>query len=71
MLSAFGIETPKFRCHLHNEHHKVEHVLHILRGGQSVALISDAGMPGISDPGFLAVRAIRLEGIEVCVNSWP
>lgn len=71
LLSAFGIDTPKFSFHLHNEHHKVEHVLNILRGGQSVALISDAGMPGISDPGFLAVRAIRQEGIEVCVIPGP
>lgn len=71
LLTAFDINTPKFSFHLHNEHHKVEHVLNILRGGQSVALISDAGMPGISDPGFLAVRAIRKEGIEVSVIPGP
>lgn len=71
LLTAFGINTPKFSFHLHNEHHKVEHVLNILRGGQSVALISDAGMPGISDPGFLAVRAIKQEGITVTVIPGP
>jgi len=71
LLSAFGIDTPKFSFHQHNEHHKVEHVLNILRGGQSVALISDAGMPGISDPGFLAVRAIQQEGFQVSVIPGP
>lgn len=71
LLTTFGINTPKFSFHLHNEHHKVEHVLNILRGGQSVALISDAGMPGISDPGFLAVRAIKQEGITVTVIPGP
>lgn len=71
LLSAFGISTPKFSFHQHNEHHKVEHVLNILRGGQSVALISDAGMPGISDPGFLAVRAIKKEGFSVIVIPGP
>lgn len=71
LLSAFNISTSKFSFHQHNEHHKVEHVLNILRGGQSVALISDAGMPGISDPGFLAVRAIKQEGFSVIVIPGP
>jgi len=71
LLKSFDISKPTFSFHLHNEHHKVEHLLNILRGGQSVALISDAGMPGISDPGFLAVRAVRQEGIDVIVIPGP
>ena len=71
MLKSFGIDKPKFSFHAHNEHFKIEHVLNILRGNQSVALISDAGMPGISDPGFLAVRAIIKEGFKVIVIPGP
>lgn len=71
LLSAFEIEKPTFSFHQHNEHTKVEHILNILRGGQRVALISDAGMPGISDPGFLAVRAARQQGITVTVIPGP
>ncbi|WP_018127702.1 16S rRNA (cytidine(1402)-2'-O)-methyltransferase [Balneola vulgaris] len=71
LLKAFDISKPTFSFHLHNEHHKVEHLLNILRGGQVVALISDAGMPGISDPGFLAVRAAKQEGFTVTVIPGP
>jgi len=71
MLKSFGIDKPKFSFHAHNEHFKIEHVLNILRSNQSVALISDAGMPGISDPGFLAVRAIMKEGFKVIVIPGP
>ena len=71
LLKAFDINKPKFSFHSHNEHFKVEHVLNILRGNQTVALISDAGMPGISDPGFLAVRAAKLEGFTVTAIPGP
>ncbi len=71
LLKAFEINKPTFSFHQHNEHQKVEHVLNILRGGQSVALISDAGIPGISDPGFLAVRAVKQLGIDVSVIPGP
>lgn len=71
MLKSFRIDKPKFSFHAHNEHFKIEHILNILRGNQSVALISDAGMPGISDPGFLAVRAVKQEGFKVVVIPGP
>lgn len=71
LLQHFGIQKPTFSFHQHNEHKKVEHVMNILNAGQSVALISDAGMPGISDPGFLAIRAAHREGIPVIVIPGP
>jgi len=51
--------------HMHNEHKTVESVIQKLKAGQTIALISDAGTPAISDPGFLLTRACVNEGIEV------
>ncbi|MDZ7692956.1 MAG: ribosomal RNA small subunit methyltransferase I [Balneolaceae bacterium] len=71
LLSEYGIGTPTFSFHQHNEHHKVEHLIQLLDANQSVALISDAGMPGISDPGFLAARTAHQQGHSVSVDPWP
>jgi len=71
LLKHFGIDTPTFAFHQHNEHQKVEHLLNILDARQNVAIISDAGMPGISDPGFLAVRAAHQGGHSVSVIPGP
>lgn len=71
LLQAFQINKQTFSFHQHNEHRKVSHVLNILDGGQDMALISDAGMPGISDPGFLAIRAAKTGGHEVIVIPGP
>lgn len=71
LLQHFGIDKPKFSFHQHNEHRKVGHVMNILDANQDVALISDAGMPGISDPGFLAVRAAQNGGHTVSVIPGP
>ncbi len=71
LFRRFGIDKPTFSFHLHNEHHKTEHMMNILRGGQSIAIISDAGMPGISDPGFLAVRAAYQNGFTVSAIPGP
>ena len=67
LLRHFGISTPTFSFHQHNEHHKVDYLMDVLLGGKTVALISDAGMPGISDPGFLAVRKAHQNDIKVSV----
>ncbi len=67
LLNHFGIQKPTFSFHQHNEHKKTGHIVNILEANQSVALISDAGLPGISDPGFLAVRAAKLAGYDVIV----
>lgn len=65
LLRHFGIETPLRSFHQHNEHRAVEGVVEQLRGGMTLALCSDAGTPGISDPGFLLVRACVDAGIDV------
>jgi 16S rRNA (cytidine1402-2'-O)-methyltransferase len=65
LLKHFEIGTPIKSFHMHNEHKKVETVVEQLKNGKTVALISDAGTPGISDPGFLLVREALKEGVEV------
>jgi 16S rRNA (cytidine1402-2'-O)-methyltransferase len=71
LLQHYEINKPSFSFHQHNEHHKVEHVMNLLAGGLNIAIISDAGMPGISDPGFLAVRAAHQRGHRVEVIPGP
>jgi len=71
LLKNYQVNTPTFSFHQHNEHHKVDYLMELLGSGQSVALISDAGMPGISDPGFLAVRAAHQNGFTVSVIPGP
>lgn len=71
LLKHLGIDTQTFSFHQHNEHQKLEHITNILDARQNVAIISDAGMPGISDPGFLAVRAAHQAGHNVSVIPGP
>jgi len=60
LLKHFGIDKKLFSHHQHNEHKSVTEVIRFLKEGKQIALISDAGTPAISDPGFLLVReAIR------------
>lgn len=61
----FEISTPMTSHHKFNEHETVDRVIDRLEGGEDIALITDAGTPGISDPGFLLSRACRESGIEV------
>ena len=65
LLSHLGIEKRILSHHQHNEHQSTPEVIKMLKSGQTVALVSDAGTPGISDPGFLLVRAAIKEEIEV------
>ena len=65
LLKYFGISTPMRSHHKFNEHEAVAAVADQLEGGAVMALISDAGTPGISDPGFLLSRECRRRGIEV------
>ena len=65
LLDHYGIETSLKSHHQHNEHHQIEALVDRLLSGARLALISDAGTPGISDPGFLLVRACREVGIDV------
>ncbi len=71
LLQQYKIDKPTFSFHQHNEHKKVDDLIRLLNGGQNIALISDAGMPGISDPGFLAVRAAHQNGHTVCPIPGP
>jgi 16S rRNA (cytidine1402-2'-O)-methyltransferase len=65
LLQHYGIQTPLRAHHAHNEHQAVMQVVNDLKNGKKVALISDAGTPGISDPGFLVVRACVEAGLEL------
>ncbi len=65
LLRHFGLTTRLTSLHAHNEHHKAADIVTALRGGQSVALASDAGTPGISDPGATLVRLAREAGVRV------
>ena len=65
LLKHFGISTPLTACHDHNESNKIEHLIQRLLKGENMALISDAGTPLISDPGFKLVRAAQENNIQV------
>ena len=65
LLKHYDISTPMQSHHMHNEHKTVDGLIEKLKSGVSIAVISDAGTPAISDPGFLLVRACVAEGIAV------
>ncbi|GAB3418360.1 16S rRNA (cytidine(1402)-2'-O)-methyltransferase [Niabella aquatica] len=65
LLNHYGISKPLTPYHQHNEHKIVEHLIQQLAGGKTMALVTDAGTPGISDPAFLLVRACVQNHIEV------
>ncbi len=65
LLQHLGIKKTLRSLHAHNEHRLVEQVIDLLKGGQSIAYVSDAGTPGISDPGFLLVREAQIAEIKV------
>jgi 16S rRNA (cytidine1402-2'-O)-methyltransferase len=65
LLKHFEISTPMQSHHMHNEHKTVESLVQKLKAGTTIALISDAGTPAISDPGFLLTRACIENNIEV------
>jgi 16S rRNA (cytidine1402-2'-O)-methyltransferase len=65
LLKHFEIGTHMHSHHMHNEHKTIEHLISRLKAGENIALISDAGTPAISDPGFLISRACIENGIEV------
>jgi len=65
LLKHFEITTPMQSHHMHNEHKMVNRIVERLKNGETIALISDAGTPAISDPGFLLTRACIQNGIEI------
>lgn len=71
LLERYDIRTPVVSCHEHNEHARIAMILEKLRAGQAVAMVSDAGMPGISDPGALVVKAVVEAGLPVTALPGP
>ena len=65
LLKHFEIEKPMLSHHKFNEHKTVERIAERIKGGENIALVSDAGTPAISDPGFLLVRECARQGIRV------
>ena len=65
LFSHYNIVTPLSSFHMHNEHRVLSKWIERIKNGETIALISDAGTPAISDPGFLLVRACVKENIEV------
>lgn len=65
VMKHFGIETPMRSHHKFNEHETLPGIISMLEAGDIIALVSDAGTPAISDPGFLLSRECRRKGIEV------
>ena len=66
LLQHFGIATKTIACHDHNEANASTGIVKLLQKGQTVALISDAGTPLISDPGYVLLRAVHRAGLKVC-----
>ena len=71
LLDRHGISTRLVSFHEHNEEQRLGVLLPLLREGKNVAVVSDAGMPGLSDPGFTLVRACAAEGLPVTVLPGP
>ncbi|HEX4859155.1 MAG TPA: 16S rRNA (cytidine(1402)-2'-O)-methyltransferase [Usitatibacteraceae bacterium] len=71
LLAHHGISTRLIAVHEHNERHAAEGIVKLLREGRRVALVSDAGTPGISDPGAIVVRAVRDAGFRIVPIPGP
>jgi 16S rRNA (cytidine1402-2'-O)-methyltransferase len=71
LLKHFGIQTPQVSLHDHNEQYRASDIIERLRQGASVALVSDAGTPAISDPGFELVRAVTAAGFDIVAIPGP
>ena len=71
LLKHLGISKPLHSFHQHNEHKVLERVIDRLKAGETAALVSDAGTPGISDPGFLMARECIREGIDIICLPGP
>lgn len=71
LLQHFAISKPQIAFHEHNERKAVERIIGLIRDGKSVALVTDAGTPGIADPGFIAVRRALEEDLPVTMIPGP
>jgi len=71
LLKEYQIEAKLKSFHIHNEHKVLEGIIEMLEEGKTVSLVSDAGTPGISDPGFLLCRAARESNIKISCLPGP
>jgi len=71
LCKHYAIKTPMIACHEHNESAIIQKLLLLLKAGKNIALISDAGTPLISDPGFTLVRELRRHGIRITPVPGP
>jgi len=71
LMKHLGVSVPMMSYHMHNEHKVLPKVIDRLRSGETAALVSDAGTPGISDPAFLIIRECIREGFEVSCLPGP
>lgn len=71
LCKAFGIASRLISCHHHNEASRIELMYETLAGGSDIAIVSDAGTPGISDPGSKLVKAARAKGFKICPIAGP
>ena len=71
LLKLLEIENRMKAFHAHNEHNQVDYIITLLQSGDDIALVSDAGTPGISDPGYLLVNACHSNGVKVSCLPGP
>ncbi len=71
LMKKYEIQTPLKPYHAFNEHKQLELIVESVRNGQDIALISDAGTPGISDPGYLLIRSLTQQKISVTCLPGP
>lgn len=71
LAKHFNIKTKVISCHEHNERDVVDSLVEKIQSGMAIATVSDAGMPGVSDPGFRLIRAARLADVPVFVVPGP
>lgn len=71
LLQHLDIQKPVYAYHAHNEHKVLDQVIHTILSNELTVLVSDAGTPGISDPGFLVARACIEKGIKVSCLPGP
>lgn len=71
LLDRYGLSTPMISCHKFNERARIEEILRRIQAGEALALVTDAGMPGLSDPGARAAAAVREANLLVTVIPGP
>lgn len=71
LLNRYEIQKPLISCHEHNEHERAQQLVQRVQAGQAVAIVSDAGLPGISDPGYRVVQAAIAAGVRVIPIPGP